>query len=534
LRVTRLATAGLAITAGVVALAASPAFAQEVVEADPAEALATAQATADHAIQSGNLLWVVLGAILVIFMQAGFALVETGFCRAKHAAHVVSTNFAIFGLGFVAFFFVGFPLMFGGYSYVLPGYDYGLSAAPGSALIGSDNWVFLWKGGWAGSWFDGSNLPYAGAAAAFFLYMVAFMDTVATIPTGSMAERWKWKSFVVWGLFCGAIYYPLFGAWTWGGGWLAKLGNSMSWGNGYVDFAGSGVVHAVGGVAALAGAIVLGPRIGKFAKDGTPRAMPGHHIPMAMLGTFILLFGWFGFNAASTFASSDPQFAVVAVNTAIAGAFGAVICMFYVWLRTGKPDPAMMANGMLAGLVAITAPCAFVDPWAAAVIGCIAGLVVVESVYFWERRVKIDDPVGAISVHGVCGTLGVLFVGIFANGKYGLDAGGAGIGWNGTTTSVDADGVAEGVTGILYGGNGGGQLISQLIGILVIWTVIFGIAFAFFKIQNAITKGGIRSDEEDEIQGLDLPEMGLLAYPEFGVGYGFGSSDTPTEMPTKV
>ncbi len=521
-----LGAAGIAF-AGVIAISGS-AFAQDA-EAPPD--ITVVNETLNHTVQTTNLLWIILGAILVIFMQAGFALVETGFCRAKHAAHVVSTNFAIFGLGFIGFFLIGFPLMFGGYTYVLPGFDYGLDTAPGGALIGSGDWVFLWQGGWGGTWFDASKPMLAGAAAGFFLYMVAFMDTVATIPTGSMAERWKWKSFVVWGLFCGAIYYPLFGAWTWGGGWLAKLGNSMNFGSGYVDFAGSGVVHAVGGAAALAGAIVLGPRIGKFAKDGTPRGIPGHHIPMAFLGTFILLFGWFGFNAASTFASSDPQFAVVAVNTAIAAAFGAVVCMFYVWVRTGKPDPAMMANGMLAGLVAITAPCAFVDPWAAALIGTIVGVVVVESVYFFERRAKVDDPVGAISVHGICGTLGVLFVGIFANGKYGVDAGGAGIGWNGTTTSL-VDGKAQGVTGILYGGNGGGQFVAQLIGAVVIWTVILGVAFAFFKIQNALTKGGIRSSEEDEIVGLDLPEMGLLAYPEFATGSEY-TTDTGTRSGDK-
>src|SRR3954462_5273980 len=298
-----------------------------------------------------NLLWVILGAVLVIFMQAGFALVETGFCRAKHAAHVVSTNFAIFGLGFVAFFFVGYGLMFGGFS--LP--VIGMNGAVGTNLVGSGDWVFLWQGGWAGS----GKTFYTAGGMAFFLYMVAFMDTVATIPTGAMAERWKWKAFVGWGLFCGAIYYPLFAAWTWGGGWISQLGNSLHLGLGYVDFAGSGVVHAVGGAAALAGALVVGPRIGKFGKDGKPRAMPGHYIPMAMLGTFILLFGWFGFNAASTFSATDVRFAVAALNTAIAAAFGATAAMFWVTRRAGKPDPSMLANGMLAGLVAITAPCAF-------------------------------------------------------------------------------------------------------------------------------------------------------------------------------
>ena len=423
-----------------------------------------------------SLLWVVIGAAMVVFMQAGFALVETGFCRAKHAAHVVSTNFAIFGLGFIGFFFIGFPLAFGGFSYA----PMGLDAPIGDALLGSGNWVFLWQGGWA---LSGEIIT--PALMGFFLYMVAFMDTVATIPTGSMAERWKWGSFTVWGVFCGALYYPLFAAWTWGGGWLAKTWDTMSLGAGYVDFAGSGVVHAVGGVAALAGAIVLGPRIGKFSPDGTPRALPGHHIPMAMLGTFILLFGWFGFNAASTFSATDVQFATVAANTAIAAAFGSIAAMLWITKRTGRPDP-----------------CAFVAPWAAAVIGVIAAVLAIESVFFIERKLKIDDPVGAISVHGVCGLFGVLCVGIFSNGSYGA-------GWNGSSV--------EGVEGIIKGD--WGQLGAQALGMLVICTVIFGIAFGFFSIQNRISiargKGGIRSSEEDEIAGLDLPEMGVAAYPEF-------------------
>jgi ammonium transporter, Amt family len=455
--------------------------------------------------QQMNLLWIVIGAVLVIFMQAGFALVETGFCRAKHAAHVVSTNFAIFGLGFVAYFLVGYAFMFGGYSYVLPGFDFGYTRAVGENLIGSGHWVFLWKGGFA----LGDIGKAGGAAVAgFFLYMVAFMDTTATIPTGAMAERWKWKAFVGWGLFCGAIYYPLFGAWTWGGGWLSQLGNSMELGFGYVDFAGSGVVHAVGGVAGLAGAIVLGPRIGKFNRDGSANTIPGHHIPMAMLGCFILLFGWFGFNAASTLAGTDVQFAVVAVNTALAGAFGAVAAMFWL-MMTGdkKPDPGMMVNGMLAGLVAITAPCAFVDPWAAAVIGTIAGLLVIFAANFIEKKLKVDDPVGAVAVHGVCGTFGVLCVGLFSNGLYGA-------GWNLTTEGDAAS--AKGITGLFYDGSlGAKQLAAQAIGAVVIWTVIFLVAFLFFKIQNAIMKGGIRPDADMEIGGMDLPEMGALAYPEF-------------------
>jgi Amt family ammonium transporter len=319
-----------------------------------------------------------------------------------------------------------------------------------------------------------------------------------------MAERWKWEAFVGWGLFCGAIYYPIFGAWTWGGGWLAKLGNSLDAGLGYVDFAGSGVVHAVGGVAGLAGAMVLGPRIGKYNKDGSANTIPGHHLPMAMLGTFILLFGWFGFNAASTFAATDVRFAVVATNTAIAAAFGATTAMFWTMYTGGKkPDPGMMVNGMLAGLVAITAPCAFVQPWAAMVIGIIAGWLVIIAARFIERR-GVDDPVGAVAVHGVCGTFGVLAVGIFADGQYGQ-------GWNGTEGASST----QGVVGFLYSSNGWGQFLAQAIGAVVIWTVIFGIAYAFFKIQNALMKGGIRPPAEEELMGMDLPEMGALAYPEF-------------------
>ena len=435
-----------------------------------------------------SLLWVVIGAAMVIFMQAGFALVETGFCRAKHAAHVVSTNFAVFGLGFVAFFFVGFPLAFGGFSYGAMGLD----TPVGEALIGSGNWVFAWGGGWA---LTGPNVT--PALLGFFLYMTAFMDTTATIPTGSMAERWRWNSFVQWGLFCGAIYYPLIAAWTWGGGWLSKTWATMSLGAGYVDFAGSGVVHMTGGVAALAGAMVLGPRIGKYSSDGKALPMPGHHLPMAMLGTFILLFGWFGFNAASTLSATDVQFATVATNTAISGAFGAVASMLWITKRTGKPNPAMMINGMLAGLVAITAPCAFVAPWAAAVIGSLAAVLVIESTYFVEERLRIDDPCGAISVHGVCGMFGLLAVGVFANGSYGA-------GWNGSDST--------GVSGIIEGN--WGQFGAQALGAVTILVVNFSLSYGFFKLQNRLTKGGIRSSAADEIAGLDS-EMGVSAYTEF-------------------
>jgi Amt family ammonium transporter len=504
----RKAGLGLALAGALVLLAPSVAGAQD---AEPTETAILGQQV--------NLLWIVIGAVLVIFMQAGFALVETGFCRAKHAAHVVSTNFAIFGLGFVAYFLVGYAFMFGGYSYPLPGFDFGYNAPVGDALIGSGNWVFLWQGGFA---LSGKSIATAGGPAVigFFLYMVAFMDTTATIPTGAMAERWKWKAFVGWGLFCGAIFYPLFGAWTWGGGWLAKTWDTMGLGAGYVDFAGSGVVHTMGGVAALAGALVLGPRIGKYNADKTPNTLPGHHVPMAMLGCFILLFGWFGFNAASTLAATDVQFAVVATNTAIAAAFGSVVAMFVMMFRTGKPDPGMMVNGMLAGLVAITAPCAFTSPAYSALIGGIAGVIVIYAAEFIEKR-GVDDPVGAIAVHGVNGIWGVLAVGIFANGSYG----GA---WNGSDVTA-IEGVVEGEFG---------QLGAQALGVLVLCTVMFGLAYAFFKIQNAVMKGGIRPTEADELAGLDLPEMGVLAYPEFHPAElpvaGNGESPAPEDEPASV
>jgi ammonium transporter, Amt family len=472
---------GTAGAAAVVLLESGVAFAQDE---DPIAALGGQL----------NMLWVVIGGVLVIFMQAGFALVETGFCRSKNAAHVVSTNFAIYGLGLIGFFLVGFAFSLSALD--MTPYFVTQGAPVGSALIGSGNWVFLWKGGWA---LSGHGID--AGVLALFLYMVAFMDTTATIPTGAMAERWKWGSFVIWGFFCGGIYYPLFTAWTWGGGWLAKTWDTFDFGAGYVDFAGSGVVHTVGGVAGLAGAKVLGARIGKYDADGKPRALLGHNIPMAILGTFILLVGWFGFNAASTFAATDVQFATVATNTAIAAAFGAIIAMLWISRRTGKPDPGMMANGMLAGLVAITAPCAFVTPVMAAVIGGLAGVIVIEAVYFIERRMKVDDPVGAIAVHGVCGTWGVLALGLFANGSYGA-------GWNGSDV--------DGVKGLFWGD--AGQFGAQALGAVVLWTVILGVAYAFFRIQDAVSKamgkGGIRSREADELAGLDLPEMGVPGYPD--------------------
>jgi len=323
---------------------------------------------------------------------------------------------------------------------------------------------------------------------------MVFMDTAATIPTGTMAERWKFSSFVIFGFFISMLTYPIFANWVWGGGWLSQLGKNFGLGHGYIDFAGSSVVHMVGGVTALAGGLVLGPRLGKYTKDGKPNPIPGHNIPMAILGCFILAFGWFGFNAGSTLAGADLRIGVIATNTMLASAAGAIFAMLYTWVRFGKPDPSMAANGLLAGLVAITAPCAFVNSVSAFLIGAVAGVLLCLSVLFVERTLKVDDPVGAISVHGVNGAWGVLSLGLFADGAYGD-------GFNG---------VAGTVRGLLYGD--GGQLVAQVIGPVANVVFIFVASWIFFKVLDALM--GIRVSPEVEIQGLDIPEMGIEGYPE--------------------
>jgi len=290
------------------------------------------------------------------------------------------------------------------------------------------------------------------------------------------------------------ILYPLFGNWVWGGGWLSQLGANFGLGHGHVDFAGSSVVHMVGGVCALAGAISLGPRQGKYTPTGVPIAIPGHNIPMAILGTFILAFGWFGFNPGSTLAGTDLRIAVIAVNTMLASASGAVIAALYMWLKFGKPDPSMTANGMLAGLVAITAPCAFVNSLAAFIIGAVAGVLVVESAFVLERKLKIDDPVGAISVHGTNGAWGVLSLGLFADGTYG----------------DGLNGVAGTVKGLFYGDPS--QLLAQIIGAATNVIFVFVASMLFFKIIDLLV--GNRVSVEVELEGLDVHEMGVPGYAE--------------------
>ncbi len=444
-------------------------------------------AQAGHNKISINIMWTLITGFLVMFMQAGFAMVETGLCQAKNAAHTMAMNFMIYPIGMLGFWICGFALMFGGVGNVaVLGGTEALNHEVVIHLFGKDFGIFGTKGCFL------SADTYHASIFTLFLFQMVFMDTTATIPTGAMAERWKFSAFMIYGFFISMIVYPLFGNWVWGGGWLSQLGKNFGLGHGHVDFAGSSVVHMVGGVCALAGAIVLGPRIGKYNKDGSANAFPAHSIPMAIVGTFILAFGWFGFNPGSTLAGTDLRIGVVAVNTMLASAGGALVAALYMWFRFGKPDPSMMCNGLLAGLVAITAPCAFVNSVSAVIIGCIAGFLVVESVFFIERR-KIDDPVGAISVHGVNGAWGVLSIGIFADGTYGD-------GWNG---------VAGTVKGLLYGG-GWSQLQAQCVGTLTCFIFVFVLCFIFFKIQDAIQ--GLRVPATVERDGLDIPEMGVYGY----------------------
>ncbi len=448
-----------------------------------------------------NIVWTLITGFLVMFMQAGFALVETGFCRAKNAAHTMMMNFMVYAIGMTGYWILGFGLQMGGVGGTpLAGGTGGLDGEFVLSLFGKDFGLFGTKG------FFLSGVAYDTAIFTLFLFQMVFMDTAATIPTGAMAERWKFKAFFIFGFFISMITYPLFANWVWGGGWLSTLGKNFGLGHGYVDFAGSSVVHMVGGVTGLAGAMVLGPRIGKFNRDGSPNAIPGHHIPMAIAGTFILAFGWFGFNPGSTLAGTDLRIGVIATNTMLASASGAIFAVMYMWLRFGKPDPSMAANGMLAGLVAITAPCAFVNSISAFIIGAVAGLLVCRSVLFVERTLKVDDPVGAVSVHGTCGAWGVISLGLLADGTYGD-------GFNGVQGTV---------RGLLYGDVG--QFIAQVIGPLTNFVFIFGASWLFFKALDALV--GMRVAPEVEIDGLDMPEMGALAYPDFSLvpSHSSGSS----------
>lgn len=419
-------------------------------------------ATAGDDTQSSvDVVWLLVSAFLVFFMQAGFAMVETGLTRAKNAGNIIMKNLMDFAVGSLMFFCVGYAIMFG---------------ADFKGLIGTS--AFFLSGA------DAVPVEgFVGNTPAFVLFQTVFCATAATIVSGAMAERTKFSSYVIYSAFISLIIYPVVGHWAWGslagisdGGWLEGIG--------FIDFAGSTVVHSVGGWAALIGAAILGPRIGKYSKSGKAHAIPGHSITLAALGVFILWFGWFGFNPGSE-AAADGAIGHIAMTTNLAAAAGAVVTMIVTWLKYKKPDVSMTLNGALAGLVGITAGCANVSMPGAIAIGAIAGVIVVYAVEFVERVLKIDDPVGAVSVHGICGAWGTLAVGLFAT---------------------------EG--GLFYGG-GFSQLGVQAIGVLAVMAWTLGTAFILFTVIKKTV--GLRVEPEEEMAGLDIHEHGSEAYPDFSM-----------------
>ena len=444
-----------------------------------------------------NFVWTLITGFLVMFMQAGFAIVETGLVRAKNANHTMMMNFMVYGVGMLAYWLIGFTIQMGGVGAV--------ANLGGTPPLNSEFTITLFGKAFGLFGTHGLFLVHKGtydvSIMVLFLFQMVFMDTTTTIVTGSCCERWKYAAFIVSTMFLAAFTYPIFANWAWGGGWLANLGANFGLGKGYCDFAGSGVVHSVGGMTALAVAMILGPRIGKFTREGKPNAILAHDIVIVLTGCFILAFGWFGFNPGSTLGASGNgglRIGSVATNTMLAGMAGSFGAMLYMWLRYGKPDASMSGNGLLAGLVAITAPSGFVNPVASVIIGVFAGVLVCISVEFVDKVLKVDDPVGAISVHGANGLWGVISIGLFADGK--SNYGGS---WNGVNGSV---------TGLFYGDNGG-QLVAQLIGVATLLGFVFTLSFVFNLLVDWVV--GQRVSAKSELQGLDLPEMGALGYPEF-------------------
>jgi Amt family ammonium transporter len=444
---------GIALILGILFVSSSTAFAQDDV-------------TGEIIIQIDTI-WLFIGAFLVFWMQAGFAMVESGFSRAKNAANLLMKNLMDFSGGAILFFAIGFGLMYG-------------SSAGG--FIGTSNF-FL-------SELDPSALD--AYSWVDFLFQLMFAAAAATIVSGAVAERLKFKSYLIYSVVITGFIYPISGHWHWGGGWLAQLG--------FVDFAGSTLVHAVGGFAGLAAARILGPRIGKFNEDGSSNAIPGHSLTLAALGVFILWMGWFGFNSGSTLSGMNPGIAFVAVTTTLAAASGVVSALIVNWIKAGHPSTEMALNGALAGLVAITAGAANVTPVGAILIGLVAGVVLVYGIDFIERVLKVDDPVGAIAVHGLNGMWGTIAVGLFAN----VGAG--------TITGMLETGAGEAV-GLFYGG-GFAQLGIQVLGTVAIsaWSLVtMGILFYLMKVTI-----GIRVSAKEEIEGLDISEHFTTSYPEFG------------------
>jgi Amt family ammonium transporter len=441
---------GIAFTALVTY--ALPAMAQE--EADPV------QVNLDN-------VWILLAAVLVIFMQAGFALVEAGLTRSKSVANIMLKNLIDFCAGAIAFWAVGFAIAYGG------------DLTGTGKFIGADGFMLG----------DGAFTYGTLTLPVFFMFQVAFAATTATIVSGAMAERTKFKAYLAYSFIISLVIYPVVVRWQWGGGWLFQGAGPLP--VPFHDFAGSSIVHLVGGVASFWGAKALGPRIGKYGPDGKPRAILGHNVPYAILGCFILLVGWYGFNPGSELAA-DAAIGGIAVTTTLSAAAGALGAMMTVWLKTGKPDVSMTGNGLLAGLVGITAGTAAVNYQSAVVIGFLAGIIVVFAVDFFDRVAKVDDPVGAISVHGVCGAFGTICVGLFAR--------------------EDAEGFWH--QGLFFGG-GTDQLVSQLIGVAAIIAWASVTSFIMFAAIKAVM--GLRVSEEEELAGLDILEHGA---PGYGEGFG--------------
>ena len=402
-------------------------------------------------------LWILLAAFLVFFMQAGFGMVEAGLVRTKNAANIIMKNLLDFCFAVLGYFMFGYAIMYGA----------------GGSIIGTEGWFLVG----ASSAVDGVPLE------AVWLFQAVFAGTAATIVAGAVAERMKFVAYLGYAFLLSAFIYPVVGHWVWGGGWLAELN--------FHDFAGSTVVHGVGGVSALVGAWLLGPRFGRFGADGSPHVIAGHNMPLVGMGVFILWFGWFGFNAGSTLGFSEPDLvARVAINTTLAPSTGAIAAMFTAWLWWGKPDLTISLNGALAGLVGITAPCAVVSPAAALCIGLLAGILVVFGID-WMNRIRVDDPVGAVSVHGLCGIWGTLAVGLFGQAVLGAPQ-----------------------DGLLYGG-GFGQLGVQCLGVVACFLFAGVAMYVVFKFIDVTL--GLRVSHETELRGLDLDEHGMESYGGFQI-----------------
>ena len=404
--------------------------------------------------------FVFVAAVLVVFMQVGFALVEAGLTRSKSVSNIMMKNMMDFAGGAIMFFLIGYAIAYG---------------PDGNSFIGWGNFALSDMGGFDPAAIDAVE-GYSISPPVDFFFQLAFAAAAATIVSGAMAERTKFKSYFLYSLVITGVIYPIIVHWTWGGGWLSTFNDGL-----WTDFAGSSIVHMTGGVAALAGAIVLGPRLGKYGPDGKPRAILGHNIPFAVVGAMILLIGWFGFNPGSNLAATFPEVGNIAVTTVLSAAAGAVVAMGAIWIRSGKPDVAMAANGLLAGLVGITAGTAAVGNWGAIAIGVLSGAVVVGSVLFFDR-VRVDDPVGAISVHGTCGALGTLLVGVFA-----LEG------------SVISDGSFD-------------LLFTQFVGVVAIAAFVFACSMILFlAIKYTV---GLRVSPEEEMEGRDILEHGAPGYNE--------------------